>query len=74
MQTMLLAAHALELGSGPVTSFNKVAVGIILNLPDNVTPELMVCIGHPAPGNQMPMAPKKKITWQSLVDWGRLAN
>ena len=74
MQTMLLAAHALELGSGPVTSFNKVAVGIILNLPDNVTPELMVCIGHPAPGYQMPMAPKTKITWQSLVDWDRLGN
>ena len=72
MQTMLLAAHAVGLGSDPVRSFNKVAVGIILNLPDNVTSELMVCIGYPAPGYQMPMAPKKRITWQSLVDWGRL--
>ena len=71
MQTMLLAAHALELGSGPVTSFNKVAAAVILNLPNNVSPELMVCIGHPASGYQMPMAPKKKIPWQSLVDWDR---
>ena len=45
---MLIAAHEheLELGLDPITLFNKVAVGIILNLPDNVTPELMVWIGH----------------------------
>lgn len=70
MQTMLLASHSLGLGSGPVTSFNKVAVAIMLNLPSHVTPELMVCVGHPASGYQMPMAPKQKITWESLVDWG----
>ena len=74
MQTMLLAAHSLGLGSGPVTSFNKVAADIILNLSKNVTSELMVCIGHSAGKNQMPMLPKKKVTWQSLVDWDRLRN
>ena len=74
MQTMLLAAHSLRLGSGPVTSFNKVAANIILNLSKNITSELMVCIGHSASKNQMPMLPKKKVTWQSLVDWDRLPN
>ena len=72
MQTMLLAAHSLRLGSGPVTSFNKVSTNIILNLSKNITSELMVCIGHSAYKNQMPMLPKKKVTWQSLVDWDRL--
>ena len=71
MQTMLLASHSLGLGSGPVTSFNKVAVGLMLNLQSHVTPELMVCVGHQAAGYQMPMAPKQTITWESLVDWGR---
>ena len=28
-------------------------------------------IGHKDPDRQVPMAPKKKITWQSLVDWNR---
>ncbi|MDP7674184.1 MAG: nitroreductase family protein [Dehalococcoidia bacterium] len=74
MQTMLLAAHAIELGSGPVTSFNKEAVRVVLNLPRNLTPELMICIGHIALGYQMPMSPKRKVTWQSLVDWGRFPN
>ena len=74
MQTMLLAAHSLRLGSGPVTSFNKVSTNIILNLSKNITSELMVCIGHSASKNQMPMLPKKKVTWQSLVDWDRLPN
>jgi len=74
MQTMLLAAHSIGLGSGPVTSFNKVSASIILNLSANVTPELMVCIGHTAPRHQLPMLPKKKITWQSLVDWDRLSD
>jgi nitroreductase len=32
-QTMLLAAHALGVGSGPVTSFSKAAVSVVLNLP-----------------------------------------
>lgn len=71
MQTMLLAAHAINLGAGIVTSFNKEAARIILNLPRNLPPELMIPIGHKDPDRQVPMAPKKKITWQSLVDWNR---
>ena len=45
---MFIAAHEheIELGLGPITLFKNVAVGIILNLPDNVTPELIVWIGH----------------------------
>ena len=55
-QTMLLAAHALELGAGPVTSFSRAAVASALNLPDGLRPELMVCLGHPAATPAPPMA------------------
>lgn len=73
MQTMLLAAHALGLGSGPVTSFSKEAVRIILNLPSNLSPEMLICIGYAAPPgkSQLPMRKKKKVTWQSLTHWER---
>ena len=44
LQTMLLAAHALGLGAEPVTSFSKAAVGVILNLPAQLSPEVLVCL------------------------------
>ena len=71
MQTMLLAAHGIGLGSGPVTSFSKAAVQVILNLPLNLSPEMLLCIGYAAPKRQLPMRPKKKVTWQSLTYWER---
>jgi nitroreductase len=73
MQTIMLAAHGIGLGSGPVTSFSKEALRVILNLPPNLTPEVEICVGYPAPPteSQLPMKRKKKVTWQSLVDWGR---
>ena len=73
MQTMMLAAHAIGLGSGPVTSFSKAAVQVILNLPAHLTPEILVCIGYPGKKSQLPMRSKKKITWQSLTDWERFS-
>jgi nitroreductase len=69
LQTMLLAAHALGLGAGPVTSFSKAAVGVLLNLPAQLSPEVLVCVGHPAATGPPPMRPRERITWQSLTDW-----
>jgi nitroreductase len=79
MQTMMLAAHALGVGSGPVTSFSREAVRVILNIPSNLEPYLMVTLGYAAPTKQMPMqasirGKKKKVTWQSLTDWERYAS
>jgi len=73
MQTMMLAAHAIGLGSGPVTSFSKAAVRVVLNLPEHLTPEVMVCLGHAAPKAQLPMRGpgRQKLTWQDLTDWDR---
>jgi nitroreductase len=71
MQTMMLATHAIGLGSGAVTSFAKEAIRVILNIPSNITPELMLCIGYAAPpgDKQLPMRRKKRITWETLTHW-----
>jgi len=71
MENMMLAAHAIKLGSGPVTSFSKEALRVVLNIPQNLSPEVIICIGHAAPKDQMIMIPKNKVTWQSLTDWER---
>lgn len=71
MQTMLLAAHAQGLGSGPVTSFCKASVREILQLPDRLSPEVIVCLGHPGEGSQLPMRGGSRVTWESLVTWNR---
>ena len=47
-QTMHLAAHALGLGAGVVTSFSQAAVIRVLNIPGHLTPEMFVCLGYPA--------------------------
>ena len=69
LQTILLAAHTLGLGAGPVMSFSKVAVRVMLNLPSHLSPEVLVCFGHPAPEGPPPMRTRGRITWQSLTDW-----
>ena len=73
MQTMMLAAHAQGLGSGPATSFSKEALRVILNLPANLTPEIEVCIGYAAPKSkkQLPMINKKRVIWKDLTYWER---
>ncbi len=45
---MMLAAHALGLGSCPLTSFSRTAISILLELPKTVFPEFVLQVGHPA--------------------------
>lgn len=71
MENMMLAAHALGLGAGPVTSFSKEGVRVVLNLPSNLVPELFVCVGHPVRGPEAKVRPKRTISWQDLTDWER---
>lgn len=47
VENMLLAAHALGLGSCPVKSFSHVALKEILDIPEGIEPELIVIIGYP---------------------------
>src|SRR5262249_40953373 len=70
-QTMLLAAHALGLASGPVTSFSKEAVRAILALPPRLTPEMLLCFGHEAPGGPAPIKTASSQSWRDLVQWER---
>jgi 5,6-dimethylbenzimidazole synthase len=47
VQNMLLAAHALGLGSLWFTLFDKAALRAILDVPTEKTPIALVCIGKP---------------------------
>lgn len=44
--TLLLAAHAVGLASCPVTSFSRAAAARIMKLEPEVSPRLIVCLGH----------------------------
>jgi nitroreductase len=70
-QTMLLAAHSLGLGAGVVTSFSQAAVSAVLNVPTGLSPEMLVCLGHPAPKQPPGMRTRGRVTWESLTQWER---
>ena len=67
--TMLLAAQALCIGAGPVSSFSRAAVSVVLQLPPGWIPELVICLGHPAPQQLAGMSPRRRLTWQDLTQW-----
>jgi nitroreductase len=69
MGTILLAAHAQGLGAGPVSSFSRAAVRVVLRLPEAWTPELMVCLGHPASNQPTPMRRQQRLSWKDLTHW-----
>ncbi len=59
IQNMLLAAHALDLGSLFYTMFDKANLRRLLDIADDKTPVALVCIGKPA-GPLKPV-PRKAI-------------
>lgn len=67
--TLLLAAHAIGVGAGPVTSFSRAAVTVVLQLPEGWRPELIVCLGQPEPGTRRPMRGRAGLTWRDLTTW-----
>jgi nitroreductase len=67
--TMLLAAHSVGVGAGPVSSFSRAAVGVALGLPEGWSAELIVCLGDPAPSQPAPMSPGRSLGWQDLTRW-----
>lgn len=69
MATILLAAHALGVGAGPVSSFSRAAVGAVLRLPAGWTAELLVCLGRAAPVQPPPLARTRRLTWRDLTTW-----
>jgi nitroreductase len=67
--TMMLAAHSLGIGVGPVTSFSHAAVAIALDLPAGWSPELILCLGHPAPTQPPGMSARPSLSWRDLTIW-----
>jgi nitroreductase len=71
--TLLLAAHSIGLGAGPVTSFSRTALATILKLPAGVRPELIICLGHAATEQPPAMRRQGRPTWGSFIQWERFA-
>jgi nitroreductase len=69
--TLLLAAHSIGLAAGPVTSFSRCAVATLVNLPAGVRPELIICLGHPAPVQPPAMRRQGGPSWEQLIQWNR---
>lgn len=69
-ENLLLAAHALGIGAGPVTSFSRAALRVITRLPERISPELLICLGYRSNtqigGN---VKPRKPIRWQDITYW-----
>jgi nitroreductase len=69
--TLLLAAHSIGLGAGPVTSFSRAAVATLLKLPAGVRAELIICLGHAATEQPPAMRRRGGPSWNDLVQWER---
>ena len=46
-ENIMIAAWSNGIGSCPVGSFNPFGVSKIINLPTNIVPELLICLGFP---------------------------
>jgi nitroreductase len=47
-QNIMLAAHEIGIGTCVALSYAKSAISEILDLPENVEPQLVITLGHPA--------------------------
>jgi len=69
-ENILLAAHALGIGAGPVISFSQAAIRVFLDMPEWLSPDLIICLGYPSDqkrgGN---VKPPKPLHWQDLTYW-----
>jgi nitroreductase len=69
---MLLMGHAIGLGMCPVTSFSQSGARAVLDLPDTLTPEWLLLVGHPAPQPRgLAASAPKPLTARDLTWWER---
>ena len=74
-QNMLNMAHALGVGSCPVTSFSQSGVAGVLGLPPNLTVELLIMLGDPKPvDRQLTSDAPKSVTTRDLTSWENFGN
>jgi nitroreductase len=68
MENMLLTAHVLGLGSCPMMSFHRPAVQLLLDLPEELVPEVMVMFGEPVERREIQ---PRLIDVHEFAHWGR---
>ncbi len=74
-QNMLNMAHALGVGSCPVTSFSQSGVAGVLGLPANLSVELLIMLGHPKPVDRgLNANAPKSVTTRDLTSWESFGN
>jgi len=67
-QNICLGATELGLGSCIIRSFNQEAVRELLDLPENVAPELVVSLGYP---RSIPNPPPRRTVEETVIQWIR---
>lgn len=74
-QNMLNMAHALGVGSCPVTSFSQSGVAGVLGLPPEISVELLLILGQPKPvERQVNADAPKSVTTRDLTSWETFGN
>jgi nitroreductase len=69
---MMNVAHALGLGTCPVTSFSRSGAAVMLDLPPHLIPEWILIVGHPKPqARSLRAGAPKPITARDLTYWER---
>jgi nitroreductase len=69
---MQLMAHALGLGTTPVTSVSRSGLVEALELPDHLRPDLILQLGHPAPDAVPGFGSSQRIRPEDITDWERV--
>lgn len=65
-QNLCLEATELGLGSCIIRSFNQEAVRGLLDLPENIIPELVVTLGYP---RSIPHPPPRRTVEDAVIRW-----
>jgi nitroreductase len=69
---MMNMAHALGLGTCPVTSFSHSGAAVMLDLPPHLIPEWILIVGHPRPQErQLRAGAPRPLTARDLTYWER---
>lgn len=66
---MQLMAHALGLGTTPVTSISRSGLREVLELPDHLRADLVLQLGHPAPPDRTHAGRGPRLRIEDITDW-----
>lgn len=66
---MQVMAHALGLGTTPVTSVSRSGLREALELPDHLRADLILQLGHPAPSASPRQGRGQRLQIEDITDW-----